>query len=53
MGQNALPDLLTIAEDVVGGLHTHEMPVGIKKNTERVLRTESAGVAVNLSGPGR
>ena len=43
----ALPPLLTLAEDMADGLHTHEVAVGVKQNLEAVLR--AALVAVNTA----
>ena len=42
MASNALPAtldaLLTLAEDMADGLHTHEVAVGVKQNLEAGVR---------------
>lgn len=48
MSANILPQtlgpLLTLGEDMADGLHTHEVAVGVKQNTEASLRTAIAAV---------
>ncbi|MBK8093219.1 MAG: fibronectin type III domain-containing protein [Verrucomicrobiaceae bacterium] len=46
MASNRLPDkldlLFALAEDMADGLHQHETPVGVKQNTEAVIRAALA-----------
>ena len=48
MASNPTPDdddiLIALAEDLADGCHDHEVTVGIKQNTETVLRTALAAV---------
>ena len=48
MATNSLPQtlapLLTLAEDMADGLHTHEVAVGVKQNTEATVRGAVATV---------
>ena len=54
MAANPTPDddavLKALAEDLADGDHDHEVSIGIKQNTEAVLRAAITGTSANSNG---